>query len=256
MKNKRTLVFVVTLLFLSVAILFYLNPIVVILGEKNKFYFVNTETLDLSENHTKLGDEEKLIYFKDLTRLNLRGCKLQNIEFLNELHDLKEFQFGYFSYASSTDNIDLSPLMRTDGLTVLGIIGVDNADISVIGNLKYLQELEISFSSINFEMMQSISSMQSLKKLDLSNSTVSSLYPLQDMNNLEVLCINNMKNADAEELLTLSQVKELHICDTQIDDISRLSLLENLNIIYVTKYQYTKLDLEFLRSKGIEVIEV
>lgn len=257
MKNKKIIICSIVIAFLSSFIMyFYKNPIFVLIGEKNQVVYVNSTHLDLHENHLKTNEEKNLIYFKNLEILNLRGSHIENLYFLKNMNHLLELQFGYVSYCYDSSSINFKPLESADSIISLSIIGLSNTDISFLTKMKGLEKLELSFSNLDNNMIKTLSELHSLKELNLSYSNISSMKPLNELNNLEILFIENTDITDVEDILIFSNLIELHLCNTKISNISQLSIMKSLKKIYVTESQYSNKDLEILKNKGIDIIEV
>lgn len=169
--------------------------------------------------------------------------------------NLVEFHFGYFSFSSGAENIDLQPLLSANQITDLHIVMMDNCDISVLAQMENLQTLEMSFSDINLEMANTISSISSLIELNLSCSVIHSMQDLKNLVNLKRLYLYNTLITDVNDILIFPNLTELDIHDTMINDITKLALLENLKTVYVSKSQYMTSEIEYLRNSGIDVIE-
>lgn len=247
---------VAIVLIIAVIVYFIFNPVFIVLGQKFRLYSVHTTELDLRDNHLLTNEERQLTHFKSLKKLNLRTVRIDSLEFLDELDNLEELQFGYYStFDQDSYVLDYSPLYNQSGLKVLSLLYLTNTcdDISFLYNMPLLEELEISFCVLNDEQLNVIGDINTLKYLNLGCSNFDSLEPLMKLTNLETLELCNCKIKDLSSLYEISSLKDISLPDVKVDLTAFLNM-ENLEVIVLEKTLYTEDELNILRNNGIEVM--
>ena len=117
---------------------------------------------------------------------------------------------------------------------------LDNNDISDISplkseNIKFLQELNLSFNLIsNIEVFNKLK-LENLEELALEGNGISDIRPFEnaEMNNLEKLYLNNnnINNIKALENVNFNNLTQLNLSNNKISDISVLENCEFYNLI-------------------------
>jgi len=111
------------------------NPYFAIIQEKE--YSLTSTSLLLRELFLTDEDMSELARMTNLTRLELKACRLEDISFLAELTKLErlDLRFNFIT--------DLSPLSGLTNLTHLYLQHNDISDVSPLAKLTNLQELEL-----------------------------------------------------------------------------------------------------------------
>ncbi len=182
------------------------------------FYPIDTTSLNLSD--IDLGDCTVLAQFQQLQSLGLTGVTISNSAKLSSLTQLKHLVI------EGVDIPDISFIQSLTNLESLSISFMDLVDLSPIAKLKQLNYLCLTNMPVT-----DISPLQELGKLTYLNlqfTDVSNIAPLKNLTklttlNLEVTRVNNI-----EALSNLYQMRELHLSNTKVEDMSPLQKLVNL----------------------------
>ncbi|PHS12117.1 MAG: hypothetical protein COA78_08735 [Blastopirellula sp.] len=126
---------------------------------------------------------------------------------------------------------DISQLTHLQSLEKVILDVPQKADLSPLGSLKQLDDLELTFSS---EKSFTAKNIAVLSKLDcsldihLSGQFMDDLRPIQQLNNIRHLTIADAQVTDLAPLTHLTQLETLGIWGTPVKDISALSNLSRL----------------------------
>ncbi|CAL5974788.1 leucine-rich_repeat domain-containing protein [Hexamita inflata] len=202
---------------------------------------INLEGLDVSIN--SIIDLTPLKYLVKLTYLNLCSLVISDISILQYLVNLKGL------YLSNNTLYDLTPLQYLVQLTKLELRQMRQqiVDLSV---LKYLTQLEqLNLSQNNDLDLSPLQYLVNLTMLDLSNCNLKNVPQLNNLVNLESLCLNNndelnitqlyctklqwlyLSNCDLRSVSTLKSICSLQYLDLDGNadiDITALQYLTNL----------------------------
>lgn len=169
--------------------------------------YTNISKLDLSENY--FSDLKSLQYFIKLKTLDLSSNQINDIESIPELIKLEELDL------SKNSIISFDSLKKLTNLTKLDISS-NNADIKSLPTMKNLQNLNISENKIG----------------DFSF--------LNEMNLIQTLSANNLKNSEYTNLSLPSGLSELYLSGDNISVYEKLFFenigrLENLEVLDISK---------------------
>ncbi|KAL7616485.1 hypothetical protein Lser_V15G01263 [Lactuca serriola] len=157
----------------------------------------------------------------ELSLYNLRGMVDENMELGIQLWPLNVSLFLHFreliSLNLSYDFLDKLEIMKT---------GLER-----LSSLKKLEILDLSLNyDIDNDILPSLSTLTSLKILDLSHTGLNGNYPISALENLEVLslsfCYFNI-TFEIQELAHLINLKKL---DLNCKSLSRMKRLESINL--------------------------
>lgn len=112
--------------------------------------------------------------------------------------------------ASSAEISDLRGLEHLNNVESLSLGGNDFTDLTPISNLKKLTYLQVE-----------------------QNYDLTSLAPISELTNLQVLRASYTSVSDLSPLSNLTALKELVLFDTQVTDVTPLKSLVNLEILHV-----------------------
>lgn len=129
-----------------------------------------------------------------------------------------------------------------DQLVILNLskMPVTDKDLSIIGDFKNLEKINLNFSKINGQGLSSLQSLKELNSLSLAGTevTAESLKPILDLPNLKELFIWNTKVTEEDKMKLASQYPNISIATSQFKDeqVLRLSrpVLVNEGIIKKT----------------------
>lgn len=132
-------------------------------------------------------------------------------------------------------------LSKLENLTTIEICDSNNISIDKIGNIKNLKSLTIDGTGFKIKDLQLIntdSRFSSLQSLTLKNIDLYELPRLDNLKNLQILCISDYKLSSLDEQAVIwENLVSLDISSTSITEIdenivNRLDNIESLNISY------------------------
>lgn len=136
-------------------------------------------------------------------------------------------------------------LKRLQNLRTLTIRDASLYSLDILTDLEHLEELNISGTTLNTDMMISIGSVSGLQRLTLSNCAISSISPLSSLTKLQYLDLSD--NA-VRDLSGLSAMKNLLYLDLRSNALINLNGLENLtNLVH--------LDVSYNALSSIQAVE-
>lgn len=121
---------------------------------------------------------------------------------------------------------DISPIGDMRHLQELNIGATNVSDISPLANLKELRVLNAGATDISD--LTPLQNLTKLSELYLWETNVSDLSPLKNLENLEVLHLWNTNVSDITPLKNLTELREIDLRNTNISNIKPLENLHNL----------------------------
>jgi Leucine-rich repeat (LRR) protein len=246
----------------------------------------NLTTLNLGS--TKLTDASALGELKNLTILSLNSTGVTDASALRELKNLTALDL------SNSKITGVSPLGGLTNLTTLYLVGLGVTDLSPLRGLKKVTDLNIGFTGVTdvsalrdlqnlitlklnctgVSDLSPIGELKNLATLDLSgpiqftgpgfvpnskilvtNSQVTDVSALRELENLKTLNLSNTKVTDVSPLRELKNLTELNLSGTKVADVSSLRDLKNLKTLYIIGTKVTDVsafrDLKFLNIIGL-----
>lgn len=194
----------------------------------------NLEELELEsfngskENPVDLGTFSEL---SKLKRLVLRSTKVTNTDALKSNTLLEELNL-FKSDAESLAFLSDTPELKSLNLSANEVV----EDYSPLGNLKKLEELNLTFNlNLTDEQLETLQDISSLKQIDLSFcGKITSLDFLQNNTELEDLRVRGCRQlSDFSALSNISTLKFFSAEKTQLknlDDLAQNTALENFKI--------------------------
>ena len=191
-------------------------------------------TVDLTAS--EITDISFLSHLEKLESLDLTYTQIQDISALSELKNLKELYLWGINFSDGyivNNMIDLSPIAGLVSLEKLSLDSDALSDVSVLSDLKNLEELCLSgvyiFDGQTDLLKQSLSGMKKLKVLDISGTGQTDLSLIEGLTQLEKLYIGGNVIEDLSPLTKFTELKALYAGDNLYTDISCLSELANLS---------------------------
>lgn len=139
----------------------------------------------------------------------------------NMLWDIEEFSVPQ-------DASVYSDLTRMTGLVRLTIHKANAAELTVLSSLPQLQELTITHTSPDRQVMNAIAKMTDLRKLTMAYCNLNDLYFLSDLQKLTYLDLSYNFIKDLSALSRLASLETLYLSNNAIADLSPLSGLNGL----------------------------
>lgn len=186
---------------------------------------VNLELDDqyLAESRQYLTDISPL---KDLTKLKklvLKNNKIEDLSAIGNLTNLEELDlYGNRGIKSINGFENLKKLKK---LLLNRTVGI--TDISPLKECKDLEELSIQNNKVS--SIEALKDHEKLTLLDISgNKQITDLSPLEKSTKMTRLLANGNKIESLDSLKKLTELKEIHISENNIKDLSPLEELVNL----------------------------
>lgn len=193
----------------------------------------NLETLELDDQYLAKSEQNPTDKYltdisplKGLTKLKklvLKNNKIENLSAIGSLTELEELDlYGNRGIKSINGFENLKKLKklllnRTGGIT----------DISPLKECKDLEELSIQYNKVS--SIEALKDHEKLTLLDISgNKQIADLSPLAKSTKLTRLLANGNKIESLDSLKNLTELKEIHISENKIKDLSPLKKLVNL----------------------------
>jgi hypothetical protein len=182
-------------------------------------------TVNCEEEIGNVFDLRELLKLKNLEKISIRNGYLYNIDF-QILSELKKLESLYFEKCEFED----ATLIGNIKLKSLSLISCSINDFSFVSILTDLKELSIVGGNINVDQIALLSK---IEYLQLSYSNI----------------IGNIA------LLNLQDLKELHIDNTDIENLSFVNNLYNLRKLSIdeSQYQKDKSLVSQLKNKGVNI---
>ena len=123
---------------------------------------------------------------------------------------------------------DLSPLTSLPQLSSLAIGSVRDLDLSPIGEIAGLRNLEVTGDGVSdVEFLKGLTSLEKL----LIQGPVKDWSPLSGLSNLQQLDLQSDDQTDIGPLSSLTQLRRLSLTDGDISDLGPLGCLPNLQVL-------------------------
>lgn len=143
-------------------------------------------------------------------------------------YETEELDYGYAGTQEDIDKIGQIRNLRKLSISIRG----ENMDLSPLGNLTELEELELnSYWEIEFDT-KPLARLKQLKTITLSQCDVDLAF-MAELYNLESICVVRGEVNDLSVFRDLDKLKSLHLrftSDTDLKELQNLKRLENLEI--------------------------
>ena len=154
--------------------------------------------------------------------------------FTNDLWSIKDYEIP----AGAKDFSDLKHMSFLEKLTVSK---GKSSDFSFLPSLVNLTELVIRDTDVSKEALSTISALPALKKLTLSNCSLSSLSTLSKCTGLIYLDISNNTIRNIDALAALTNLQELYMQHNAVIDLSAITGLSQLTKLDISHNALTSL---------------
>jgi len=187
----------------------------------------------------EIDNFEILRELKNLVFLDLTNTKLKNIEFINDLDNLKHLQIGL------TEIEDYSPLKYKTDLISLTI--GDNL-IESLEFLKDLNNLEaLSLTTNKLTSLNHLEDKSKLKRLCICNNEIKDYSNLKHLENLEIFC-NGSINHRIEDLEHNTKLKEFTTEKIDQSGLNKISNFIQLDKVDIWNYNGDIVDVSPLKN--------
>jgi len=157
----------------------------------------------------------------------------------NILMNTKDPQTGrsFTQYISQDELIDLSPLKKLKKLQSLNLSNKNSGKINAVLSLRKSPNLNSDDlyrnTTVPFKNIKPLSSLTTLKTLNLNNIHISNLEPIENLKNLQNLYLNQTDVIDLTPLRNLTNINSLFLNNTVITNLKPLKKLNNLNELWI-----------------------
>lgn len=227
-------------------------------GELENFYIydnyyklnVLSEITELNIRSGKMDNLEFIKKSNKIISLTISDCNLYNLEGVTSLTELIYLELNgnkMDGYSQIKELPKLSHLIisneklpelhfLTNKLKDLALI---KCQISDIGQLKYLKNLStLSLENNNITDIKPIQYLNKLKVLDLSNNKINNIHPLEGFTSFIRLNLSSNKLRDISALKNIEIVEDLFIGNNEIIDLTPLYYeLRNNRINFINYYE-------------------
>lgn len=219
----------------------YSEPLALTDGE-NKVYTVaiadNGLVSPLAVHGYTIGGVVKELNFADSAieasiRQHLNVSENKQL-YTNDLWTIKEYTVP----EKATDLSDLANLAFIEKLT---IDPNKSVNINFLSSLTTLIELKINNVTISQEQLQMIGALPNLKKLMLTNCSITSLAPLESSTSLVHLDVSNNTIRDLSPIRGLQNLQELNLSHNAVVDITPLGSLSSIKQLDISYNALTSL---------------
>ncbi|KAI8896203.1 hypothetical protein BC833DRAFT_598395 [Globomyces pollinis-pini] len=220
-----------------------------------------------------LGEKIGHFNFKNITELDLRNCKIREIDCLSgvEFRSLRKLNFDNnllanidcFTSLSSLKHLSLNNnrierLLSIDGQNS-NTTKVETETIKSFPKtfLSNLEELYLGYNTIARISDLGLHRMPQLKVLYLQGNKITKVDGLEQMTNLIELVIdkNQIKSIDPLSFLSLINLRELHIKENRLKSLANFDCLPNLQILFLTNNRIHEMS-EIEKMKLPSILEI
>ncbi|PES67539.1 internalin [Bacillus cereus] len=183
-------------------------------------YMTNLENLTLEE--VKLDNMQFISKLRQLKSVNITYSELQNIEPLAELENIENLSLRNNKIS------DVSPLSQMKKIKILDLNSNDIKDITPLFTVTSLRTLTLANNQISNANLAGIEQLKNVKNLSLSNNGLTNIEHITSMKKLVELDLSKNELKNIEPLLRLSTVQSINLEENYISDITPLSQLTGL----------------------------
>ena len=222
------------------------------------------DTLDLSGNEKVSGYE----YCDNLTRLYLNNCDIENIESVNNLSKLRRLEIA------NNENIEDIEQLSFENINDINLSGTGFKKLSELTEKrKNWERIDLSYN--NLDSLEGLDADVKIWKLNLSGNKKITEYSKLDV--MEIVCLyladcdiqnlsvlptknkyiylldisNNDINEEFSKLSSMYNLHELKMIDCNLNDISEINRLNQINLLDVSNNKEISGDLKESKIKYI-----
>ncbi|KAJ3322494.1 hypothetical protein HDV06_003038 [Boothiomyces sp. JEL0866] len=217
-----------------------------------------------------LGEKIGHFNFKNITELDLRNCKIREIDCLagGEFRSLRKLNFDNnllvnidcFTTLSGLRHLSLNNNKIERLLSVDQVASGKPDDVAkpyMKNLLPNLEELYLGYNNIARISDLGLHRMPQLKILYLQGNKIGRVDGLEQMTNLIELVLdkNQIKQIDPLSFLSLINLRELHIKENRLKTLANFDCLPNLQILFLTNNRIHEMS-EIEKMKLPSILEI
>lgn len=194
----------------------------------------------------QIGKNTGPIYEGDvlaITKLDMEGEVIDNLEGLQYLKNLEVLIAGAYSRGSYSSINDLTPLSGLTKLYHLDLSGNNITDISALASLTNMQELSL-YNNFNLTNIESVSNMKKLTYLNLCSVDVKDLSPIRNLTKMRSLHLINIQVNNLDDLVNMNSLQDLMVFEMPLTDMSGIEgkqFLRSINMAGTNMTDYSVL---------------
>ena len=205
----------------------YISKISGVTESEMKFKWMKNQT-HLSLYNMDLNNLEDLIFFPNLTSIEMGNMNLESFSGIENCSKLKMFQIVDIK---AKDYGALSLLKKLETVYVQGLVNLKDI-VNNIKEFENLQKLTIYSAQLeNFDSLRELKSVETLNTLNLGVNKIKDIKFLKDFKNLTSLDLSRNLITDITPLKSLTKLRTLNLTTNNIKDIT--SLAENKELMYL-----------------------
>ena len=214
----------------------------------------NVKELYIDEEWAAIYSLEGIQNLINLEKLHIMSSN--NIKDLTPISELEKL--GSLIIRHNNQSIeDLMPVSNLQNLYVLLIEDSQISDISVLSNLGNLKGIGLVNAEI--KNLEPLRDLDKIVMLSVDGNDIENIEPLSNLINLETLYINNNSNISSiDSMHNLINLKKIYLSDTNVNDITQLLNLPNIEYIKARNTPISSIDVAsaYLEcvDRGIELI--
>ena len=206
----------------------YISKISGVAEGEMKFKWMKNQT-HLSLYSIDLNSLEDLIFFPNLTSIEMGNMHLESLNGIENCSKLKEFQVVDVKVKNYKA---LSLLKNIERVYIQGLVSLED----IVDNIKEfdkLQKLTIYSAQLeDFDLLKELKSIENLNSLNLGVNKIKDVNFLKDFKNLTSLDLRNNLITDITPLKSLTKLTTLNLTTNNIKDITPLA--ENKELMYLS----------------------
>ncbi|PEN51807.1 internalin [Bacillus wiedmannii] len=174
-----------------------------------------------------IQDVTGLEYMTNLETLTLEEVKVENMQFISILRQLKSLSITYGELK------DIGPLAELEHIESLSLRDNKISDLSPLSQMKKIKMLDLNSNYI--KDIKPLFTVTTLKTLTVANNQISNanLAGIEQLKNVKSLSLSNNGLTNIEHITPMKKLVELDLSKNELENIepvSRLSTVQSLNL--------------------------
>ncbi|MBE7105076.1 LPXTG cell wall anchor domain-containing protein [Bacillus cereus] len=172
-----------------------------------------------------IKDISGLEYMTNLENLKLEEVKLENIQFISKLRQLKSVSITY------SELEDIGPLAELDHIETLSLRNNKISDLTPLSKMKNVKILDVNSNHI--KDIKPLFTVTSLKTLSVANNQISNdnLKGIEQLKNVKQLSLSNNGLTNIEHITAMKKLGDLDLSKNELENITLLSKLSTIHTL-------------------------